>query len=163
MFLNPRSDAFWVYTICRGCWPAAFLIGLFEKRSFVVPRHVPSPRPFLAPSPRYVPISRPFPAQAFWRAPCLAFFEIPPPMSAGNGGGAGQNAKCKAIVSRAAATPVDSPNGVWVLGIQGAHIASSAFGEFLQSALVLNWSCPVERCVDSLLFSERCYEKGSMV
>ena len=79
------------------------------------------------------------------------------------GDGAGQNAKCNASVSRAASTPMDSPNGVWVLGIQGAHIASSAFGEFLQSALVLNWSCPVERCVDSLLFSERCYEKGSMV
>ena len=84
-------------------------------------------------------------------------------MSAGNGGGAGQNAKCKAIVSRAAATPVDSPNGVWVLGIQGAHIASSAFGEFLQSALIMNWRCTVERCLDSVLILLRSRGKGSLV
>ena len=36
-----------------------------------------------------------------------------------------------------------NPNGVWVVGIRGSHIASLAFGEVLISALVLKWRCTV--------------------
>ena len=78
-------------------------------------------------------------------------------------GGAGQHAKCKAIVSQAASTPMDSPKGVSLLGIQCAHIASSAFGEFSQSALIMNWRCTVERCLHSVLIRLRSHDKGSLV
>ena len=52
---------------------------------------------------------------------------------------------------------------MWVWEIWGACIAVSAFGELLQSVLILNWRCTVERCLDRFLFTGRWHEKRSLV
>ena len=46
---------------------------------------------------------------------------------------------------------------------RNARIAFSVFGELLRSALILNWRCTVEHCLDGFLFSGRWQEKGSLV
>ena len=42
----------------------------------------------------------------------------------------------------------EDPIGVWVWEIWGACMAVSAFGELLESVLILNWRSTVERCLD---------------
>ena len=57
----------------------------------------------------------------------------------------------------------EDPIGVWVWEIWGACMAVSAFGELLESVLILNWRCTVERCLDRFLFTGRWHEKRSLV
>ena len=57
----------------------------------------------------------------------------------------------------------ESPNGVWVWEIWGACIAVSAFGELLQSVLILNWRCTVEGCLDRFVLTGRWHEKCSLL
>ena len=47
----------------------------------------------------------------------------------------------------------EDPIGVWVWEIWGACMAVSALGELLESVLILNWRCTVERCWDRCLFT----------
>ena len=57
----------------------------------------------------------------------------------------------------------EDPIGVWVWEIWGACMAVSAFGELLESVLILNWRSTVERCLDRFLFTGRWHEKRSLV
>ena len=52
---------------------------------------------------------------------------------------------------------------MWVWEVWGACVAVSAFGELLQSVLILNWRCTVEGCLDRFLFTGRWHEKRSLL